>query len=52
MKKIINHLAVAMAAVSFTACQPQKSGLTFEHLLLILQNILSFLFRNLVMRVK
>ncbi|WP_299230606.1 DUF4980 domain-containing protein [uncultured Bacteroides sp.] len=31
MKKIINHLAVAMAAVSFTACQPQKSGLTFEH---------------------
>ena len=28
MKKIINHLAVAMAAVSFTACQPQKSGLT------------------------
>ena len=32
MKKIINHLAVAMAAVSFTACQPQKSGLTFEHL--------------------
>ena len=46
MKKIINHLAVAMAAVSFTACQPQKSGLTFEH------HILSFLFRNLVMRVK
>lgn len=31
MKKIINHLAVAMVAVSFTACQPQKSGLTFEH---------------------
>lgn len=31
MKKIINHLVVAMAAVSFTACQPQKSGLTFEH---------------------
>ena len=31
MKKIINHLAVAMAAVSFTACQPQKSDLTFEH---------------------
>ena len=31
MKKIINHLAMAMAAVSFTACQPQKSGLTFEH---------------------
>ena len=31
MKKIINHLAVAMTAVSFVACQPQKSGLTFEH---------------------
>ena len=31
MKKIINHLAVAMAAVSFTACQPQESGLNFEH---------------------